>query len=56
MDPDYFIDYLVCSTYLCNSDMANQKYWHTKDNAIRWRAIFYDFDYGMGLNNGSVKR
>ena len=56
VDTDYFIDYLVCSTYLCNSDMANQKYWHTKDNAIRWRAIFYDFDYAMGFNGGSVKR
>lgn len=56
VDPDYFIDYLVCSTYLCNSDMANQKYWHTTDNAIRWRAIFYDFDYAMGFNGGSVKR
>jgi len=56
VDEDYFIDYLVCSTYLCNSDMANQKYWHTKDGAIRWRAIFYDFDYGMGYNGGSVKR
>ena len=56
VDTDYFIDYLVCSTYLCNSDMANQKYWHTKDNTIRWRAIFYDFDYSMGYNGGSVKR
>ena len=56
VDPDYFIDYLVCSTYLCNSDMANQKYWHSKDGAIRWRAIFYDFDYAMGYNSGSVKR
>ena len=56
VDPEYFIDYLVCSTYLCNSDMANQKYWHTKDNTIRWRAIFYDFDYGMGYNGGSAKR
>ena len=56
VDPDYFIDYLVCSTYLCNSDMANQKYWHTKDGTVRWRAIFYDFDYAMGYNSGSVKR
>ena len=56
VDPDYFIDYLVCSTYLCNADMANQKYWHTKDNAIRWRAMFYDFDYSMGFNGSSVKR
>lgn len=56
VDPDYFIDYLICSTYLCNADMANQKYWHTKDNTVRWRAIFYDFDYAMGYNDGSVKR
>lgn len=56
VDPDYFIDYLICSTYLANGDMANQKYWHTKDNTIRWRAIFYDFDYAMGYNEGSVKR
>ena len=56
VDPDYFIDYLVCSTYLCNSDMANQKYWHTTDGTVRWRAIFYDFDYAMGYNSGSVKR
>ena len=56
VDPDYFIDYLVCSTYLCNSDMANQKYWHTKDNTIRWRAIFYDFDYAMGFNGGKANR
>ncbi len=56
VDPDYFIDYLVCSIYLSNGDMANQKYWHTTDNAIRWRAIFYDFDYAMGYNDGSVKR
>lgn len=56
VDPDYFIDYLICSTYLCNADMANQKYWHTKDNVVRWRAIFYDFDYAMGHSEGSVKR
>ena len=55
VDTDYFIDYLVCSTYLLNTDMANQKYWHTKDNAIRWRAIFYDFDYALGFSS-SVKR
>lgn len=55
VDTDYFIDYLVCSTYLLNTDMANQKYWHTKDNTIRWRAIFYDFDYALGFSS-SVKR
>lgn len=50
VDPDYFMDYLICSIYLCNSDMANQKYWHTTDNVIRWRPIFYDFDYAIGFN------
>lgn len=55
VDTDYFIDYLVCSTYLLNTDMANQKYWHTKDKTIRWRAIFYDFDYALGFSS-SVKR
>lgn len=53
VDADYFIDYLVCSIYLCNSDMANQKYWHTVDNEIKWRPIFYDFDYAMGFNRSA---
>lgn len=53
VDTDYFIDYLVCSIYLCNSDMANQKYWHTADNNIRWRPILYDFDYAMGFNRSA---
>ena len=55
VDTDYFIDYLVCSIYLCNTDMANQKYWHATDNSIRWRPLFYDFDYAMGFSN-SAKR
>ena len=52
VDEDYFIDYLICTIYLGNTDVANQKYWHTTDNAIRWRAIFYDFDYAMGYSSG----
>ena len=55
VDTDCFMDYLAVETYLCNSDMANQKYWHTTDNAVRWRPLFYDFDYGMGFS-GSASR
>ncbi len=55
VDAEYTIDYLICTIYLCNSDVANQKYWHTTDNDIRWRPILYDFDYAMGYNS-SVKR
>lgn len=53
VDPDFFMDYLICSIYLCNSDMANQKYWHTTDNTIRWRPILYDFDYAIGFNRSA---
>ncbi|MBQ7278779.1 MAG: CotH kinase family protein [Clostridia bacterium] len=56
VDEDCFMDYLICSMYLCNSDMANQKYWHSRDNTVRWRPIFYDFDYAMGFHDGSAKR
>lgn len=55
VDVDYYTDYLICSMYLCNIDMANQKHWHTTDNTVRWRAILYDFDYAIGFSN-SAKR
>lgn len=53
VDEEYFMDYLVCSIYLCNSDMANQKYWHSTDNSLKWRPIFYDFDYAIGFNRSA---
>lgn len=56
VDVEYTIDYLICTIYLCNSDVANQKYWHTTDNTIRWRPILYDFDYAMGYGGSSAKR
>ncbi|MEZ4627199.1 MAG: hypothetical protein R2912_03585 [Eubacteriales bacterium] len=27
IDVDYFTDYFIAQTYICNSDMFNQKYW-----------------------------
>lgn len=56
VDVEYTMDYLICTIYLCNSDVANQKYWHTMDNDIRWRPILYDFDFAMGYNGSSFKR
>ena len=47
IDVDYFTDYFIAQTYFCNSDMFNQKYWRSRDNALRWRPIFYDLDFGF---------
>lgn len=47
VDVDSVMDYLIARTYFYDADMYNQKYWHTNDNKIKWRAIFYDSDYAM---------
>ncbi|MCR5809498.1 MAG: lamin tail domain-containing protein [Clostridiales bacterium] len=51
IDTDSIIDYLIARTYFYDGDMFNQKYWHTTDNKIKWRAVFYDSDYAMFGNN-----
>jgi len=53
VDEDYFIDYLVAQTYFTNGDMFNQKYWHTIDNSIKWRPVYYDLDFAL---RGSASR
>lgn len=49
-DSDYFMDYLIASTFFISDDYYNQKYAHTSDNALRWRPLFYDLD--LALNGG----
>ena len=49
-DSDYFMDYLIASTFFLSDDYYNQKYAHTSDNAIKWRPLFYDLD--LALNSG----
>ena len=51
VDTDSIIDYLIARTYFYDGDMFNQKYWHTTDDAVKWRAIFYDSDYAMYGNS-----
>ena len=53
VDVDSFIDYLIIRTYFFDGDMFNQKYWHTTDNKIKWRAIVYDSDFAMFGNSPS---
>lgn len=47
VDVAYFTDYMITQTYFVNSDMFNQKYWHTNDNKVKWRPIYYDLDFGL---------
>ena len=44
VDPDAFIDYVICRQFLLDTDTFNQKYWRTVDYGIRWRPILYDLD------------
>lgn len=47
IDVDYFTDYFITETYVCNSDMFNQKYWRTTDYAVKWRPVFFDLDFAF---------
>ncbi len=44
VDPDAFIDYVICRQVFCDTDCFNQKYWRTTDYRIRWRPLLYDLD------------
>ncbi len=54
VDPDAFMDYVICRQFLLDTDSFNQKYWRTTDYKIRWRPILYDLDYILGNANGSI--
>ncbi len=47
IDVEYFTDYFIAQTYICNSDMFNQKYWRTTDYSVKWRPVFYDLDFAF---------
>lgn len=54
VDTDAIMDYLIARTYFYDYDMYNQKYWHTNDNKVRWRAVLFDSDYALYGNNPSA--
>lgn len=55
VDVAYCTDYIIAQTYIINSDMFNQKFWHSKDNTVKWRPVFYDLDWGMN-EESSIRR
>ena len=51
VDVECVMDYLIARTYFYDWDMYNQKYWHTNDDRVKWRPVFYDSDYALYGNN-----
>lgn len=57
IDLDSFIDFFVCSMYMCNLDWPtnNVKVWRNKSTSdpsgmdTKWRYVLCDMDMGMGL-------
>ena len=47
VDVAYFTDYFIAETYICNSDMFNQKYWRTTDYKLKWRPVYFDLDFAF---------
>ena len=39
------MDYVICRTFMLETDTFNQKYWRTEDYQIKWRPILYGLDY-----------
>lgn len=54
VDTDSIMDYLIARTYFYDYDMYNQKYWHTNDNKVRWRAVLFDSDFALYGNSSSA--
>ncbi len=53
VDPDAFIDYVICRQVFLDTDCFNQKYWRTTDYGIKWRPLLYDMD--LILSSGSSR-
>jgi len=55
VDVAFCTDYIIAQTYIINSDMFNQKFWHSQDNTVKWRPVFFDLDWGLN-EDSSVRR
>jgi hypothetical protein len=55
MDVDEFINYQIAEIYAANIDWPgnNLSYWRPQKPNGKWRWIFYDADFGFGLNENS---
>ena len=55
IDLDAFINYQIAEIYAANIDWPgnNLTYWRPRKPDGQWRWIFYDLDFGFGLNENS---
>lgn len=53
VDVEACTDFIIAKSIFCDIDTANMRYWHTTDNTVRWRPIFYDLDWSMDQGGGS---
>jgi hypothetical protein len=52
MDVDNFIDYQIAQFYCVNNDAGgNIRFWRPQYTQGKWRWIFFDMDWGLGLHN-----
>jgi hypothetical protein len=51
-DSEYFMDYLIATSFFNSSDYYNQKYAHMSDSTLKWRPVFYDLDMAMNRDSG----
>ena len=47
VDADAWIDYIIARSFTGDYDMFNQKLWNEKHYEVKWRPIFYDFDFAF---------
>jgi hypothetical protein len=54
IDIESFIDYQIAEIFVANHDWPenNFKYWKSKRPGSKWRWIYYDTDFGFGLDYG----
>ncbi len=52
IDVDNFIDYQIAQFYCVNNDAGgNIRFWRPQHKRGKWRWIFFDMDWGLGLHN-----
>jgi hypothetical protein len=55
IDIESFIDYQIAEIFVANHDWPenNVKFWKSKKPGSKWRWIYYDTDFGFGLDYGA---
>ena len=47
IDLEEWTNYWIAETYLSNTDTGNIRFYHAKDNSVKWRWILFDMDWAL---------